>query len=76
MGWGTQLDTKVSGIPVGTNCQLWVIDSAGHRYLASNWVIDNLEGTVYYPGSLGLSSKNVAGFQVTVGHGQAIQVTA
>ena len=29
MGWGTQLDAKVTGIPVGTNCQLWVIDSAG-----------------------------------------------
>lgn len=76
MGWGTQLDTKVTGIPVGTGCQLWVIDSAGHRYLAGNWVTDNLEGAVYYPGSVGLSSKNVAGFQVTVGHGQAIQVTA
>jgi hypothetical protein len=76
MGWGTQLDTKVSGIPVGTSCQLWVIDSSGNRVLAGDWVTDNLEGTVYYPGSVGLSSKNVAAFQVTVGHGQAIQVTA
>jgi hypothetical protein len=76
MGWGTQLDTKVSGIPVGTSCQLWVIDSSGNRVLAGDWVTDNLEGTVYYPGSVGLSSKDVAAFQVTVGHGQAIQVTA
>jgi hypothetical protein len=76
MGWGTQLDTKVSGIPVGTSCQLWVIDSNGNRVLAGDWVTDNLEGTVYYPGSVGLSSKNVAAFQVTVGHGQAIHVTA
>mgnify|MGYP001233854159 CR=1 FL=1 len=76
MGWGTALDTKVSGIPVGTNCQLWVIDAKGNRYLAGNWLTDNLEGSVYYPGSVGLSAKDVAGFEITVGHGQAIQVTA
>jgi len=76
MGWGTQLDAKVNGIPVGTNCQLWVIDSSGKRVLAGNWVTDNDEGKVWYPGSVGLSTKNVAAFQVTVGHGQAIQITA
>lgn len=76
MGWGAQLDAKVNGIPVGTNCQLWVIDSSGNRVLAGNWVTDNDEGKVWYPGSVGLSTKNVAAFQVTVGHGQAIQVTA
>jgi hypothetical protein len=76
MGWGTALDTKVTGIPVGTMCQLWVIDSSGNRYLAGNWDTDNLEGNVWYPGSVGLPSKDVAGFQVTVGHGQPIQVTA
>ena len=76
MGWGTQLDTKVTGIPIGTHCQLWVIDSTGKRTLADDWVTDNLEGTVYYPGSVGLSSKDVAAFEVTVGQGQAIHITA
>jgi hypothetical protein len=76
MGWGTQLDTKVSGIPVGTSCQLWVIDKSGNRFLVGDWVTDNDEGKVWYPSSVGLSSKNVAKFQVTVGHGQAIEVTA
>jgi hypothetical protein len=76
MGWGTQVDVKVTGIPVGTNCQLWAIDSSGNRHLAGNWVTDNDEGKVWYPGSVGLPSKNVAAFQVTVGHGQPIQITA
>jgi hypothetical protein len=76
MGWGTALDTKVTGIPVGTDCQLWVIDSSGNRHLAGDWVTDNLEGTVYYPGSVGLAAKDVAAFEVTVGHGQPIHVTA
>jgi len=76
MGWGTQVDVKVSGIPVGTNCQLWAIDANGNRFLAGNWVTHNDEGQVWYPGSVGLPSKNVAAFQVTVGHGQPIQITA
>jgi hypothetical protein len=76
MGWGTQLDTKVTGIPMGTHCQLWVIDSTGKRTLADDWVTDNLEGTVWYPGSVGLPSKNVAAFEVTVGQQQTIHVTA
>jgi Putative zinc-finger len=74
MGWGTQVDTKVKGIPVGTNCQLWAIDSKGTRFLVGNWVTDNLEGGVWYPGSTALSGKDISGFQVTVGHGQAINV--
>jgi hypothetical protein len=76
MGWGTQLDVKVNGIPVGTNCQLWAIDGKGNRYLAGNWVTDNDEGKVWYPGSVGLPSKDVTAFEVTVGHGQPIQITA
>jgi len=76
MGWGTQLGAKVSGIPVGTSCQLWVIDSSGNRVLAGGWVTDNAEGTVWYPGSVPLSSGNVAAFEITVGQGRAIEVPA
>ena len=53
-----------------------MIDSSGNRVLVGDWVTDNDEGTVWYPGSAGLPSKDVAGFQVTVAHGQTIQVTA
>jgi len=75
MGWGTMLDAKVTGIPVGTTCQLWVIDAKGNRVLADNWETDNAEGTVYYPGSVALSSKDVTAFEITVGQGKAIQVS-
>jgi Putative zinc-finger len=76
MGWGAQLETKVSGIPVGTKCQLWVIDSAGNRVLAGGWVTDDVEGKVSYPGSAALPGKDVAAFEITVGSGQAIEVSA
>jgi hypothetical protein len=76
MGWGTELATKVSGIPVGTSCQLWVTDAAGHRVLAGSWVTDSAEGTVYYPSSTGVVARAMAGLEVTVGSGKAIEVPA
>jgi hypothetical protein len=76
MGWGTQLAVKVDGIPVGTDCQLWVVDSAGKKVLAGGWQTDDDEGTVWYPASAGLPSKDVAAFQITVGHEKAVEVPA
>jgi Putative zinc-finger len=76
MGWGTQLDTKVTGIPIGTSCQLYVIDSTGHRVLVGGWVTDNDEGAVWYPGSAAVPAKDVTGFQLTVAHGQTIDIPA
>jgi hypothetical protein len=76
VGWGTQLDAEVTGIPVGTNCQLWVVDGAGHRVLAGSWLTDSDEGTVWYPASAALSSEAVTGFQVTVGKRATIAVKA
>ena len=76
MGWGTQLNTKVTGIPVGTNCQLYVISSDGQRVLVGGWVTDNDEGTVWYPGSSAVPGNDVTGFQLTVAHGQTINIQA
>jgi hypothetical protein len=76
MGWGTELDTEVRGIPVGTHCELWLTDSAGKRILVGDWVTDPAEGTVWYPGSVSLSSKGIASFEVTVAGEKPIEVTA
>ena len=76
MGWGSQIESKVSGIPIGTSCNLYVIDTSGNRTLVGSWVTDDDEGTVWYPGSSNVAAQNVASFQVTVGHGQTIDITA
>jgi hypothetical protein len=76
MGWGTELAVKVSGIPVGTSCQLWVLGADGRRTLAGGWVTDDREGTVWYPGSTGLASGGVRGFQVTVSGAKTLSLTA
>jgi hypothetical protein len=76
MGWGTELAVKVSGIPVGTSCQLWVIGPGGRRTLAGGWVTDDHEGAVSYPGSAGLPTSEVTGFQVAVGGTQTLTLRA
>ena len=76
MGWGTQLAVKVSGIPVGIPCKLWIIGPDDSRTLAGGWVTDNREGTVWYPGSAGVPGSGVRGFQVTVGSAQKLSLTA
>ena len=75
MGWGTQLAVEVHGIPVGTSCQLWVIGADGHRTLAGGWVTDDREGTVWYPGSAGVSAGAVNGFQIAVGGTRTLHVS-
>jgi hypothetical protein len=75
MGWGTQVAVKVNGIPIGTSCQVWVIGPGGSRTLAGGWVTDDREGTVWYPGSAGVSGGGVRGFQVTVGGAQTLRLT-
>ena len=76
MGWGTQLAAKVTGIPVGTMCQMWVLGSGGSRTLVGSWVTDNNEGHVWYPLSAAVSSTQVQQFVITVSKTRSITVTA
>jgi hypothetical protein len=76
MGWGVQTAVKVSGIPVDTSCNLWVIGRNGSRTLAGGWVTDDHEGTVWYPGSAGMPASGVRGFQITVAGAPALRLTA
>jgi hypothetical protein len=76
MGWGTQLAAKVTGIPVGTMCQMYVVGSDGSRTLVGSWVTDNAEGHVWYPLSAAVSSVQVHKFVITVSKARSITVAA
>jgi hypothetical protein len=76
MGWGLQLAAKVTGIPLGTPCKMWVVGPGGTRTLAASWVVDNNEGKVWYPASAAVSTPGVNGFVITVGTSSSIPVTA
>lgn len=74
MGWGAQLAAKVTGIPVGTKCQMWILGPGGTRTLAASWDVDANEGKVWYPGSAAVSTATLDGFVITVGTSATIPV--
>lgn len=67
MGWGTRLAAKVTGIPLGTTCQIWVVGPDNKRVLVGSWTIDEWEGSVWYPASTSMAAADVQKFVVTVG---------
>ena len=74
MGWGTQLEAKVSGIPIGTKCQMWALGQGGTRTLVGSWDTDNREGAVWYPESAALPAGQMHGFVISVGSTSSITV--
>ena len=72
VGWGTQFTAKVTGIPAGTTCQIWVVGPGRTRLLVGSWIVDRDEGDVWYPGSAAISAANVEKFVITVGKGRSI----
>jgi hypothetical protein len=75
MGWGLQLDAKVTGIPIATPCAMWVVLSDGQRAYAGSWITDAQEGSVWYPASAATTLGDVKAFVITIAGRQQITVT-
>jgi hypothetical protein len=75
MGWGTQLDALVTGIPVNTHCGMFVVESNVTRVQVGAWDTDTAEGTVWYPASVDIAASSVKAFVITVAGGKDITVT-
>jgi hypothetical protein len=75
MGWGIQLDARVTGIPLATPCAMWVVEDNGQRAYAGSWITDSDEGSVWYPASAGTSVSDIKAFVITISGGRAITVT-
>lgn len=69
---GTGMRVKVSGIPVGSACNFWVVDRAGHRSLAGSWTIRISYGQVpWYAASTPVAATGLRRFEITSA-GQAL----
>jgi hypothetical protein len=65
--WGTELEVRVTGIPVGTRCQLRVINAQGQSIAAGGWVITAGSQRVWYPASVPWPAARLRGFAVNTG---------
>jgi hypothetical protein len=63
--WGLKLEAQVSGIPVGTRCELLVMNSRGQRVPAGSWTIAPREELAWYPASSSVRASAAASFVVT-----------
>jgi anti-sigma factor RsiW len=73
--WGTEMNVWVAGVPTGTRCQLWVIDTSGRRMAAGGWQAPANDQGVWYPGSAPVSAENIRDFQITA-HGKNLITVA
>jgi hypothetical protein len=76
IGWGTQLAAKVAGLPLGTPCQLWVVEGNGTRVQAGSWDTDASEGAVWYPGSAQVAATAIKSFVITIAGRQPVTIAA
>jgi hypothetical protein len=66
--WGTAFAAKVTGIPGGTTCQLWVVRRDGTRTEVAAWTTADDEGHVWYWGSMPDTAKAIYSFEITAGN--------
>jgi anti-sigma factor RsiW len=74
--WGSELEVRVTGIPVGTRCQLWVTGAHSQDIAAGGWTIASASQNGWYPASVPFPASSLRGFEVTAGGKAQIIVPA
>jgi len=65
--WGTEVETRITGLLPGTRCQLWATGPAGQRIAAGSWTITRNAAVSWYPASVSLTALSLRGFAITEG---------
>jgi predicted anti-sigma-YlaC factor YlaD len=66
--WGTALYVWISGVDVGTTCELWVTGPHGMHLAAGGWTVSGRDMYAWYPGSSWMPASQLQGFDVTAGN--------
>jgi hypothetical protein len=74
--WGTELQVRVTGIAVGTRCQLWVTGPSGQREDAGGWIVEPGQQAIWHPASVPFASSVLRSFQVTANDKILVTVNA
>jgi anti-sigma factor RsiW len=74
--WGTELQVRVTGVAVGTRCQLLVTSSQGQQVAASSWRIAVSRQLAWYPAAVPFTAASVRSLEVTAGGKNLVTITA
>ena len=78
MPWGSRIDARVSGVPGGTTCELWVAGANGTWQPVGSWTASWSEtgaGT-WYQESTSIPAPQVSGFKITAGQHLLVDIPA
>jgi hypothetical protein len=70
--WGIDIEARITSVPSGTRCQLWVTDSGGQRLPAGSWTIAAGHSASWYPASASLPVAALRSFEITTGAGRTL----
>jgi Putative zinc-finger len=65
--WGLQVAVQISGIPVGTRCELQVVDASGHEVASGSWTVTAGHQGAWYSASSSVHLSGLRGFVITGG---------
>lgn len=74
--WGAELEVRVTGIPVGTRCQLRVTDVQDQEIAAGGWTITAGSQHTWYSASVPWPTGSLRGFDITAGGQTLVTVAA
>jgi anti-sigma factor RsiW len=74
--WGAEVEVRVTGIPVGTRCQLLVTNTRDQDIAAGGWTITASSQHAWYPASVPWSAGSLRGFDITAGGQTLVTVPA
>jgi anti-sigma factor RsiW len=74
--WGAELEVRVTGIPVGTHCQLLVTNAQDQEIAAGGWTITAGSQHTWYPASVPWPTASLRGFDITAGGQTLVTVRA
>jgi hypothetical protein len=74
--WGAELEVRVTGIRVGTRCQLRVANIDGQGIAAGGWTITAGSQHTWYPASVPWPPASLRGFDITAGGQTLVAVHA
>ncbi|HWF82817.1 MAG TPA: zf-HC2 domain-containing protein [Streptosporangiaceae bacterium] len=61
--WGTEILTRVSGIPKWTPCDFWITTANGHTQLVASWLVSR--GDLWYPATAGVPASSITWFTLS-----------
>jgi len=74
--WGTEILTRVRGIPEGTLCKFWVTTANGHMELVGGWLVGPGGNDLWYPSTADVLASSIRTFTLTSGHKVLLSFTA